>query len=52
MICARCDKAIRPGQPYTHHVKDSGSVAGATVYLHVASCRRVPIQTSQDSIRH
>lgn len=41
MTCARCDKAIRPGQPYTTHPIDAGSGAAPDVHLH-SDCRPDP----------
>jgi hypothetical protein len=52
MICGRCDKTIRRGEPYTSHDVPSGSGAGITVVRHVVLCKRVRIQTTQASVRH
>lgn len=52
MICGRCDEPIRPGQQYSAHVIAGASLGGATVHRHLAPCKRVPIQTTQDSVRH
>ncbi len=40
LICWRCDKPIRPGQPYTEYPKDSISAGGRTVVWHRELCRR------------
>jgi hypothetical protein len=52
MFCARCDKPIRPGQPYKPYDIMSPTGPGTTVYLHVKPCTPVPTQTTQASIRH
>jgi hypothetical protein len=51
MICGRCDQPIRPGEEYSTHDMPSSSAAGITIYRHVDRCKRVPIQTTQDSVR-
>ncbi|MCZ4515406.1 hypothetical protein O3Q52_46300 [Streptomyces sp. ActVer] len=51
-ICGRCDQSIQGRQKYTTHDIPSPSGPGATVYLHVAPCKRVPTQTTQDSLYH
>ena len=35
MLCARCDRPILPGQPYSTHTVHGASAAGALVRLHV-----------------
>jgi len=35
LICGRCDRSIRPGEPYTHHDKISNSAGGITVHVHL-----------------
>lgn len=51
-FCGRCDEPIRPGEQYTTHDILSPSAGGATVYRHVELCKKVPIQTTQASVRH
>ncbi|MFI1287471.1 hypothetical protein ACH4VM_02985 [Streptomyces sp. NPDC020792] len=52
MICGRCDQPIRDGEPYTAYDIEAASGPGATVYLYVAKCKRVPVQTTQVTPRH
>ncbi|MFG2425047.1 hypothetical protein ACGFWD_39300 [Streptomyces sp. NPDC048448] len=49
MICGRCDEPIRPGQQYSMHDIPGASLGGATVHRHLALCKRMPIQTVQNS---
>ena len=51
MMCARCDKTIRAGEPYTHHDIEAASGPGATVHIHVKACKRKPTQTAPVLIR-
>lgn len=51
MICARCDKPIRPGQKYEPVDKFSASGAGSTLYVHAVWCQRTPRQTAPASPR-
>lgn len=51
-ICGRCDQPISKGQPHSEHPMHSASLGGTTVYRHLWDCPRVPIQTTQDSVRH
>jgi len=48
MICARCDKTIRPGQLYDTEPIHAGSGPGETAYLHRGFCVRVPVQTAPE----
>jgi hypothetical protein len=34
IICVRCDRAIRPGEPYDTHIHHGADVAGCTNYSH------------------
>jgi hypothetical protein len=52
MICGRCDRAIRKGEPYTEHEITRPTGPGALVYRHVELCRKVPTRSTQASIRH
>ncbi|MGW3024846.1 hypothetical protein [Streptomyces sp. NPDC001221] len=45
MICARCDKPIKPGEKYIKEIKDGASLGGAEIYLHKTLCKRAPRQT-------
>lgn len=51
MICARCDKPIRPGEKTVPIDKDSNSGGGITIHVHDYLCRRPPTQTSPVSRR-
>jgi hypothetical protein len=42
MICARCDKPIKPGEEYTTEALAGASAAGSDVYLHKRLCKRPP----------
>jgi hypothetical protein len=46
VICARCDKPIRPGEPYGTHDEVRPTGPGLTLYFHKRRCRKVPTQTS------
>lgn len=48
MICARCDKTIRPGQAYDAEPIHAGSGPGETTYLHGGPCVRVPMQVAPE----
>lgn len=52
MICGRCDKPILPDEEFTLYDIARPSGPGTTVYRHVELCKRVPIQTTQQLIRH
>lgn len=50
-ICARCDMPIR-GTDYAKYDIAAPTGGGATIYLHVELCKKVPTQTTQVSLRH
>lgn len=43
MICARCDKTIRPGQAYDAEPIHAGSGPRETAYLYRDPCGCVPV---------
>lgn len=54
MICARCDLALLPGEPYTKHDVEGGSGAAPAVTVHLvcpqkpAFVRRYPVTGRAD----
>jgi hypothetical protein len=42
MICARCDRPIRPDEDYRTAMNFGASGAGADIYLHEPPCERPP----------
>jgi hypothetical protein len=47
VICARCDKPIRPGEEYVRVDNPGASGAGSTLYIHAVRGVPVPQQTNQ-----
>ena len=47
MICARCDKPIRPGEQYVQVDNPGASGSGATMHIHAERCVPAPQQTNQ-----
>lgn len=46
MICARCNKVIKPGEA-TEVVTNPGATAvGSDIVIHAEPCRRAPQQTA------
>ena len=53
MICARCSKPIRPGEPSDEFTQTAPTGGGATVPLHklgTPDCVRPPTQTAPERI--
>lgn len=46
MICARCDKTIKPGEAYDKRGVETGSGATPDVYLH-RWCKQVAVAQPQ-----
>lgn len=52
MICARCDKPIRPGEPYDPVDKFSPSAGGMVLHVHRRLCKRPPTQAAPAQTHH
>lgn len=46
MICARCDKPIRPNEPYETQDIERPTNPGVTLYRHKGWCKKPPTQTA------
>ncbi len=40
MICARCDKPIKPGEKYTKEINFGASLGGSEDFFHEPLCER------------
>ncbi|MFE2044330.1 hypothetical protein ACFXAZ_26085 [Streptomyces sp. NPDC059477] len=51
MICQRCGKPIKPGEPYDQLDNPGASRGGCTIYLHQAQCPNAYTRTYPEGRR-
>jgi hypothetical protein len=51
MICAHCDRMIRPGEEYERIPVDTASAAAPDVVRHREPCRRTPQPIGQSVLQ-